>query len=132
VDSGSGAGFDIYSGLRDGTAASATGLATLQVNGRYRLYQVAPLTGGAKLAGSFPARQQVVDLAIPWTRADRGPRVFHLAHEPACGWRPYGPPPARQLCGSVLGDQPERDPTKGLTVAHMSDGDQLGRVDTGR
>ncbi len=65
VDSDSGAGFDIYSGLRAGTAASATGLATLKVNGHYSLYQIALLTGGARFAGTFPARHQVVDLAVP-------------------------------------------------------------------
>ena len=65
VDSDPGAGFDIYSGPRDRTASSATGLATLRVNGRYGLYQVGLLTGGARFAGQFPDRQQVVDLAIP-------------------------------------------------------------------
>jgi hypothetical protein len=66
VDSDPGAGFDIYSGPRDRTASSATGLATLRVNGRYGLYQIGLLTGGAGFAGQFPARQQVVDLAIPF------------------------------------------------------------------
>ena len=64
VDSASSAGFDIYSGLRNGTTVSNTGLATLNVNGRYGLYQIELLTGGAKLAGMFPWRHQVVDLAI--------------------------------------------------------------------
>jgi hypothetical protein len=65
VDGASGAGFDIYSGPRDRTASSASGLATLRVNGRYGLYQIGLLSGGARFAGQFPARQQVVDLAIP-------------------------------------------------------------------
>lgn len=69
VDSASDAGFDIYSGLRDGTAVSNTGFATLKVNGRYVLYQIGLLTGGAKFAGTFPSRHQVVDLAI---RLDQG------------------------------------------------------------
>jgi Domain of unknown function (DUF4394) len=64
VDGDSNAGFDVYSSLRDGTAVSNTGLATLKVNGRYGLYQVGLLTGDAKFAGRFPSRHQVVDLAI--------------------------------------------------------------------
>jgi Domain of unknown function (DUF4394) len=64
LDSDANAGFDIYSGLRDNTAVSNTGLATLKVNGRYGLYRIGLLTGSAKLAGAFPARHQVVDLAI--------------------------------------------------------------------
>jgi hypothetical protein len=64
VDSDSNAGFDIYSGLRDGTAVSNTGFAALKVDGRYGLYQIGLLTGSAKLAGTFPFRHQVVDLAI--------------------------------------------------------------------
>jgi hypothetical protein len=64
VDAGSNVGFDVYSGLRDGTAVSNTGFATLMVNGRYGLYQIGLLTGSAKLAGTFPSRHQVVDLAI--------------------------------------------------------------------
>ena len=56
--------FDIYSGLRDGTAVSNTGFATLEVDGRYGLYQIGLLTGSAKLVGTFPYRHQVVDLAI--------------------------------------------------------------------
>jgi Domain of unknown function (DUF4394) len=64
VDAGTSAGFDIYSKLRGGKATSATGLATLQVGGRSRLYQVALLSGEATLVGTFPDRHQVVDLAI--------------------------------------------------------------------
>jgi Domain of unknown function (DUF4394) len=64
VDSDSSAGFDVYTGLRDGTAVSNTGFATLKVNGRYGLYQIGLLAGGAKFAGAFPSRHQVVDLAI--------------------------------------------------------------------
>ena len=64
VDAASSVGFDVYSGLRDGTTVSNTGFATLKVNGRSSLYQIGLLTGSAKLAGAFPSRQQVVDLAI--------------------------------------------------------------------
>jgi hypothetical protein len=64
VDSDASAGFDIYSGLREGAAVSNTGLATLKVNGRYGLYRIGLLTGSAKFAGAFPSRHQVVDLAI--------------------------------------------------------------------
>jgi hypothetical protein len=64
VDSGSSAGFDIYSRLRGGTAKGATALAALQVGGRSGLYEVALLTGEARLVGRFPARHQIADLAI--------------------------------------------------------------------
>jgi hypothetical protein len=43
---------------------SNTGLATLKVNGRYSLYQIGLLTGGARFLGTFPSRHQIVDLAI--------------------------------------------------------------------
>ena len=64
VDAGSSAGFDIYSPLGNGKAASATALATLQVGEKSRLYKVDLLTGGAKAVGTFPSRHQIVDLAI--------------------------------------------------------------------
>jgi hypothetical protein len=37
---------------------------TLQVGHKFRLYKVDLLTGSAKAAGTFPSRQQIVDLAI--------------------------------------------------------------------
>jgi hypothetical protein len=64
VDAGSSAGFDIYSPRRGGKATAATALATLQVGQKYGLYKVDLLTGTAKAVGTFPSRQQVVDLAI--------------------------------------------------------------------
>src|SRR5262245_9063422 len=64
VDGGTGAGFDVYSRLRNGTAKESTALAALQVGRRSGLYQIAPLTGEARLVGWFPTRHQVVDLAI--------------------------------------------------------------------
>jgi hypothetical protein len=61
VDVGRSAGFDIYSPRRGGTA---TALATLQVGQKFGLYRVDLLTGKAKAVGTFPSRQQIVDLAI--------------------------------------------------------------------
>lgn len=66
VDAATGAGFDIYSTLNDkGASIGSTGLATIQVDGRYGLYRVTTLTGSASLIDRFPDRRQVVDIAIP-------------------------------------------------------------------
>lgn len=66
VDAGSDAGFDIYTDLRDGAAASATGFAVLSVGGKQRLYQVDLLTGRATGIGSF--NRTVTDLAVQLDR----------------------------------------------------------------
>ncbi|GIH26465.1 hypothetical protein Aph01nite_47750 [Acrocarpospora phusangensis] len=54
------AGFDIYS-----TRTANRGYATLKSTGGYRFYTVDLLTGRASSLGAFPAKRQVVDIAIP-------------------------------------------------------------------
>jgi hypothetical protein len=66
VDAGSDAGFDIFTDLRDGAAASATGFAVLSVGGKQRLYQVDLLTGMVTRIGSF--NRTVTDLAVQLDR----------------------------------------------------------------
>ncbi|MGW3811889.1 DUF4394 domain-containing protein [Micromonospora sp. NPDC005113] len=65
VDADGDAGFDIASKLRDGISVGNAALATLKVDGRYRLYRVDLLTGQAAKVGSFPSGTQVTDIAIP-------------------------------------------------------------------
>lgn len=65
VDADGDAGFDISSTLRNGASMANVALATLNVDGRYRLFRVDLLTGQASKVGSFPSRTQVTDLAIP-------------------------------------------------------------------
>jgi hypothetical protein len=65
VDVGPGAGFDIYSRLRDGRVQGNTGYATLQLGGRAAFFQISLLTGQANPVGFFPVRNQVTDIAIP-------------------------------------------------------------------
>lgn len=64
VDASGDAGFDIYSTLRNGASVANAALATLTVDGRYRLYRVDLLTGRVGNAGAFPGRAQVRDIAI--------------------------------------------------------------------
>ncbi len=65
VDAGPNVGVDIYSAVRSGVTVDNQGLATVQVNGRYRLVEIDPLTGAARDQGAFPSWSQVTDLAIP-------------------------------------------------------------------
>jgi len=65
VDADGDAGFDISSTLRGGVSVRNAALATLKVDGGYRLYRVDLLTGRVAKVGSFPDRAQVTDLAIP-------------------------------------------------------------------
>jgi hypothetical protein len=63
VDEQGDAGFDIHYDAETGTATNhARGIATLNVDGRYRLYEIELLTGRAVLVGEFPQGQQVIDL----------------------------------------------------------------------
>ena len=64
VDATADAGFDIYSVIDDGTTDGLISYATLQVGGRYRLYEVTLFSGDVDLVGSFPRGVQVSDLAI--------------------------------------------------------------------
>ncbi|MBB5078463.1 DUF4394 domain-containing protein [Nonomuraea endophytica] len=65
VDAGPAAGFDIYTTLRKGAASANTAYAALTVSGSARFYAIDPLTGAATQVGTFPARRQVVDIALP-------------------------------------------------------------------
>jgi len=65
VDTGSAAGFDIYSTVRGGTTVGARAFATLQVGGRSAFFTVSLLTGNASPVDFFRARDQVTDIAIP-------------------------------------------------------------------
>lgn len=64
VNAGTDAGFDIYTELRDGTAETSTGWASLRVGAARRLFSVNLLTGDVDPAGTFPSRVWVTDLAI--------------------------------------------------------------------
>jgi hypothetical protein len=65
VDTAAGAGFDIYSVVRDGKAVDATGFATLTVGDRTTMYRISLITGRADKLGAFPRNAQVTDLALP-------------------------------------------------------------------
>ncbi|MGQ0776318.1 MAG: DUF4394 domain-containing protein [Pseudonocardiales bacterium] len=66
VDAGPNAGFDVYSVLDNmGTTVDNRAFATLQVGGRYALYDVNLLTGKATSRGDFRPGTNVVDIAIP-------------------------------------------------------------------
>ncbi len=65
VPVGPSAGYDIYTERSGGRAAGNRGFAALLVGTSYRLYEVNPLTGQAALRGSFPANNQVFDIALP-------------------------------------------------------------------
>ncbi len=69
VDAGSDAGFEIQNPSgHDGTRGDGRALATLQVNGSYRLYEVHLLTGQASRVGAFPDKHQVIDLTTTGLR----------------------------------------------------------------
>jgi hypothetical protein len=63
VDPDGPVGFDIYTNLRKGSAASNSGFASLVVNGVTGFYRVNLLTGQVGLIGYFD--RKVVDIAIP-------------------------------------------------------------------
>ncbi|MGW8883021.1 DUF4394 domain-containing protein [Streptomyces sp. NPDC055749] len=62
LDVGPSAGFDIYYRNSDG---SNRGFAALSTGDKQRFYRVNVLDGETDLLGSFPARHQVVDVALP-------------------------------------------------------------------
>jgi Domain of unknown function (DUF4394) len=63
VDAQGDAGFDIhYDAQTRGATGHGRGIATLNVGGSYRLYEIELLTGRAVLVGEFPPGQQVIDL----------------------------------------------------------------------
>ncbi|GIH79228.1 DUF4394 domain-containing protein [Planobispora longispora] len=64
VDATGGAGFDVFSTLRDGVTVSNTAYATLKVGNGYRFHSVDLLTGAAVQIGAFPRNRQVVDIAV--------------------------------------------------------------------
>ena len=64
VDAGSDAGFDIQNPTGHDGISNGRGLATLKVNGSYRLYEVDLLTGKAHRVGAFPGKRQVIDLTM--------------------------------------------------------------------
>lgn len=68
VAAAGGAGFDVYSSLRNGVTVSNTAFATLRVGGSYKFYLIDLLTGAATFQDPFPANRQVVDIAIPLSR----------------------------------------------------------------
>ena len=61
-DTGSQAGFDIYTDLSDGVALSNRAFASLWVNGHYGLFEIDLLTGSADHVGAFD--ETIVDIAI--------------------------------------------------------------------
>ncbi|MER5423496.1 DUF4394 domain-containing protein [Streptosporangium roseum] len=63
-----GAGFDVYSSLRNEVTVSNVAFATLRVGGSYKFYLIDLLTGAATFQNAFPANRQVVDIAIPLFR----------------------------------------------------------------
>jgi hypothetical protein len=63
VDAGSVAGFDVYTGLRNGVAVSNWGFAALTVGGTPGFYRVNLLTGQAILIGSLG--DSLTDIALP-------------------------------------------------------------------
>jgi hypothetical protein len=67
VDANRDSGFDIHYNAGGGTS-NARGLAALQVDGKYGLYEVDLLTGRADFVGSFPAEHQVTDITAGFRR----------------------------------------------------------------
>jgi hypothetical protein len=63
VDPDAPAGFDIYTGLKNGVASNNNGFASLVVGGVTGFYRVNVLTGKASLVGDF--KDAVMDIAIP-------------------------------------------------------------------
>jgi hypothetical protein len=63
------AGFDIHYDPDTGVATNpGHGIATLNIDGAYRLYDVELLTGKATVIGDFPQGQQVFDLTTGFPR----------------------------------------------------------------
>lgn len=66
VDSTSSVGFDIFSTVVNGATVKVQALASLKAaDGLTRLYSINLPTGKATLRGTFQARNEVVDIAIP-------------------------------------------------------------------
>lgn len=65
VDAATPSGFDIYSTVRNGTTVDVMALATLQVGGRWGLYEITLFSGKATLRGGYAGGTNVVDIAIP-------------------------------------------------------------------
>ena len=65
VDAGIQAGFDIYSTNHGERTVKLDGFATLEVDGRSKLYQIELLVGDADELGSFANEYLVTDLALP-------------------------------------------------------------------
>ena len=63
VDSGSAAGFDIYSELKSAVTHSNRGYAVQSVGDAWAFYQVSLLTGKTQFIGAF--KRPVVDIAVP-------------------------------------------------------------------
>ena len=71
VDAQGDAGFDIHYDSETGAATNhARGLATLNVDGTYRLYDIELLTGRATLIGDFPPGQQITDLTTGFRKTE--------------------------------------------------------------
>ncbi|MER5872864.1 DUF4394 domain-containing protein [Streptomyces sp. NPDC002044] len=62
VNAAPNAGFDIYYSVKTGVNK---GFATIGAGGSYGLYEINVLNGKATGRGTFPARQQVTDIALP-------------------------------------------------------------------
>ncbi|MCY0943248.1 DUF4394 domain-containing protein [Streptomyces antarcticus] len=62
VNAAPNAGFDIYYSVKTGVNR---GFATIGAGGSYGLYEINVLNGKATGRGTFPARQQVTDIALP-------------------------------------------------------------------
>ena len=65
MDTGTAAGFDIYSTIRGGTTVRVQGFASLTVNGKSGFYEVNLLQGRADSRGSFAPRNAVTGIAVP-------------------------------------------------------------------
>lgn len=65
VDAATPSGFDSYSTVRHGTTVDVMALATLQVGGRWSLYEITLFSGKATSRGGYPRGTNVVDIAIP-------------------------------------------------------------------
>ncbi|GIH95157.1 DUF4394 domain-containing protein [Planobispora siamensis] len=64
LDAAEGAGFDVFSTLRNGVTVSNAAYATLKTPDGYRFHSVDLLTGTASRIGVFPKNRQVTDIAV--------------------------------------------------------------------
>lgn len=65
VNAGTATGFDIYSELLRGFTVDVHAFASLQADGRSRLYKINLFSGRAVPRGAFRGQTQVIDIAIP-------------------------------------------------------------------